>query len=404
LALVALIGNDVNRSGAVEAARAAGFSAAAMDGEAQGGFPVVWWTPRSQLPWNSPSGILAATEGVWPGVPASDTSGAVDAGPTGVPWVDANGWFVRLARARAPGRTIWLAYEPQSKAMLGGAAYLLAVADAAAYGARWVVSLDPALRAGLASKETRAIDAWRRMAEALAFFEARRKWREYEPVAALGVISDFSGPNEDFAGEVLNLLARRPLPARVLPKPRALAAPLGGLKALVYADRNAPEPALQKKLTAFAANGGLLIAGPAWPAGPGPWHAADPYGRFRIRNVGRGRLAVAKEEMQDPYLAAADAHVLLSRRHDPVRVWNGGSTNSYYTVSPDGRNAVLQVVNYSARVQGHPISVGFPERYRSARFLSPGEDAVPLDLHPSGGGIEIHLPPFPVYAAVELEK
>src|SRR5262249_29987462 len=53
----------------------------------------------------APPGITVL-KGEWPGVRSSQGGSA--AGPTGVPWVDSNGWAVRLARVREPEKIIWV--------------------------------------------------------------------------------------------------------------------------------------------------------------------------------------------------------------------------------------------------------------------------------------------------------
>lgn len=326
-------------------------------------------------------------------------------GPTGLPWVDSNGWFIQLARARAPSKTLWIAVEaPAKEPFLRAAAYELAVADAETYGARWVVSLDERLRAGLMAGSREALDTWSRIAKALEFFKARRQWNRYELVSVLAVISDFSGHNEELAGEILNLAARRPLPVRIIEKSRAMGALLEGLKAVIYPDQEPPPEDLRRKLLGFVRGGGLLLANHKWEPVEGEPSEGDSYRRFDVRKLGRGRLAVATEEMQDPWAVALDAHLLLSRRHDPLRFFNAGSMNSHYTVAPQGGRALLQILNYSMRAAGHPVSATFPVRYRTARLWSFGsKEPVTLEPAPAEPGVEIHLPALGAYAAIELE-
>jgi len=359
-------------------------------------------TPRSRPDWSSASPILAVSEAVWPGV-AMDSGSGVGAGPTGVPWVDSNGWFVRLATVRAPGKSIWLACDPPEKRVLPPEAYALAVADAEAYGARWIISLADGL--GLAQKKPQALQAWRQVTGALEFFRAHREWSQFRPLGVLGVLSDFSGPNQDLAGEILNLLSRRSLPYRIFEKSRFVQSPIGGLKAIIDPDQQPPDGPLRRKLMAFVRSGGLLIVGPQWKPPEGPLGPGDVHGRHGVRLVGKGHLAIAKEETQDPYLVAADAHLLLSRRNDLLRLWNAGSMNAHYTVAPDGKRALVQLINYSGRPAGHPVTLGLTEPYRTARFWGLGV-ATPAPLKPvaAARGIELPLPDFGVYAAVELEK
>jgi len=389
----------------VERARAAGLAVVAPEGQAQGGLPTIPWTARSKVPWTGSAPVLAVSDNLWPGIPARSEGGA-DAGPTGVPWVDSNGWFIQLARTRAPSKTFWLAYDPPPKAQfLRAASYLLAAADAETYGARWVVSLDERLRAGLVAKDSQALETWKQLAAALSFFKAHRDWNQYRPLNAMAVISDFAGPNEELSSEILNLAARRPLPIRIVEKARSVKASFEGLKAIIYADQQPPAPELQKKLLAFARGGGLLIAGPKWPAVEGAPAPGDAYQRFNVHTLGKGRLATSKEDLLDPYTLVMDSHLLLSHRHDPLHFFNAGSTNSYYTASPDGKKALVQIVNYAMRPAGHPISFTTQERYRAARMwtLESGSP-VALEVQAAGGGSDVHLPPLSVYAAIELEK
>jgi hypothetical protein len=398
-------GGERNLKPIIDRARDAGLAVVAPEGAKQAGVPTVPWTERSKVNWSGAAPVVAISDSLWPGIPARAGGGA-GAGPTGVPWVDSNGWFIQLARARAPSKTFWLASDPPPKAQfLRGASYQLAVADAETYGARWVVSLDERLRAGLVARDSQALETWKQLSAALAFFKAQRAWNQYRPLNVMAVISDFAGPNEELAGEVLNLAARRPLPIRILEKSGAVKASFEGLKAIIYPDQQPPGPELLKKLMAFVRSGGLLIAGPKWPVVEGAPAAGDTYERFQVRAVGKGRLAAAKEELLDPYLLVMDAHLLLSHRQDPLHFFNAGTTNSYYTASPDGRQALVQIVNYAMRVAGHPISFTTQERYRAARMWTLGS-ATPaaLEVQPAGRGSDVHLPPLSVYAAVELEK
>src|SRR4051812_3484764 len=63
----------------------------------------------------------------WPGLPEKSAS----AGPTGNPWLDANGWQVRLARAQKPEKPVWVYTEKPQPVNCA-----LAVADAAQCGGR----------------------------------------------------------------------------------------------------------------------------------------------------------------------------------------------------------------------------------------------------------------------------
>lgn len=215
------------------------------------GEPSVAWLSRADVARRSTSPVLALTDNVWPSIrlSANGDEGAVDAGPTGVPWIDSNGWFVQLARTVAPKKAVWIVAEPPGpKVVRPVESYSAAVADAAAWGGRWVVSLDTRLRAELAARKPQALLAWRNIARMLAFFETHKDWRAWQSMAVLAVLSDFAGPNEFFSMKALNLIVRRQLPLRIMDKTQPGAWSLDGLKAVIYVDHDAPAPVIREKL------------------------------------------------------------------------------------------------------------------------------------------------------------
>jgi hypothetical protein len=341
-----------------------------------------------------PPAGTAIVDGAWPGVKSTRGGGGQEAGPTGVPWVDSNGWLVRLSRAQRPGTTVWVEAPPKDRRMFSPASYELAVADMAAHGARWVISLDP----GLAAQVTAETPAWKRLMAAAAYFAPRAAWAEYTAAAVLGVVSDYAGGNEFMGQELLNLLARAGMNYRIVLKGKP---DFTGLRALLYADKEAPSAALRKQAMAFVEAGGLLIAGPVWGAASGK---VDPavHPRFAVSAAGKGRVATALAEPDDPWQLANDSVVLVSHRHDLVRCFNSGSFASYYTHSPDRQKALVHLLFYSDRGPGE-ASVRVAGKYRSARISTveqPEMKAVPAEF--GKDSVEVHLPPVPPYVALEL--
>jgi hypothetical protein len=406
IALVALIDGLAG----LAAARAAGFDAIASPQAAQGVIP---WTPRAGMPRDSAAPVLAVTGSVWPSVRTSNTerwaggsgAAAAEAGPTGVPWVDSNGWFVQMARVLAPGKGIWIVAEPPAKLTnLRAETYALAVADAAAYGGRWVVTLDEAFASSLSAADAPALADWRALAAALRFFSAHHEWSTYRPLSALGILSDFHGDNEFLSTEILNLISRRQVPFRVLANSAQGAGSLEGLKAVIYADRELPAPPLRKQLLAFVQAGGLLVCpkgSASLASGPAVQGA---HGRFQVYTMGSGRIAVSTQDQMDPFVCAGDAHILLGRRQDLIRIWNPGASSSYYASPAAGRgNALLQLLSYTRRPVSD-MSVQLAHPWRSARFWTLGaQQAQAVDLIKKPAGVEVHIPPFAVFCALELE-
>lgn len=357
----------------------------------------------------SPPRRVNVIKGLWPGMKLSE-SGAVDkvvAGPTGAPWVDSNGWKIRLTSALHPGTAVWVdAAPPKGKgARLSTEAYLIAVADAAAPGGRWIISLDDQLALDVAGQKAEALQTWKLLTGAAGFFDARQAWSAYLPEAVVGIISDFSGKNEFLSNEILNLLARTGQQYEVVPKDRISESSLGSLRAVLYADAEPPTPDLRKRTLAFVRAGGMLITGRQWGDLPGTPTTGEGHPRYTLRALGKGGVAVAKADLDDPYRVANDSVILMSHRHELLRFWNPGAVSSYLTLAPGGKRALVQMVFYaSARATEGP-TVRVVGRYRTARLWTLDQaTARDVEMVAQKDAVELHLPRVTVYAGVELES
>jgi hypothetical protein len=276
--------------------------------------------------------------------------------------------------------------------------YLVGVADAAAYGGKWVIPLDPAFRKGVASKSAEAVRDWQRLSAAVRFFAAHADWSSLGARSMLGVLSDFHGDNEFLSTEILNLAARQQIAYKLLDKAKFNGIQTG-LRAVVYADGQAPSAPIREALNRFVEGGGLLITGPAWGGVPGEALPDSPTVRFALYASGKGRIALGND-FSDPYLVAQDAQVLLSHRYDPIRIWNPGTLGTY--VTGDERRTVVHLVNYSGRTGREALSLKVMGNFTKA-VLHGLEAKAPVDVKMARqkDGVELYLPAVPVYAAVE---
>jgi hypothetical protein len=348
----------------------------------------------------SPPAGVAIIPGEWPGVAVSRGGGAA-AGPTGVPWVDTNSWKIRLEAARRPGANIWVDAPPKGARVSVGS-YRTAIADAAAYGGRWVISLDAQLAAGIADGNADALSTWKEIAGADGFFAARKEWPAYLPEAVVGVISSFAGDDEFMGQELLNLIGRTNQQYAVLLKTKLPVTPFRGLRAVIYADAQPPAAELRKQILDFVSAGGLLITGPKWGVPPGI-PAKDEHPRYATRALGKGRVAFAKADPDDPYVLANDSALLISHRYELLRFWNGGAVGSYLTVAPDRKRAVAHLLFYADRGPDH-ASVRIAGRYRKASLWTlDRQEPRPVEMEIQKDAVELHLPAVSQYAAAELE-
>jgi hypothetical protein len=405
LALVGWIAGGDLRD-AARTASAAGLDAVAAESEDAE-------LPQGALPFRGrrfarrgPSDFLGVSGLVWPGIRDETPRGAdASTGPTGPPWIDSNTWYVRLAGALIAPKALWLALEPPPRGQaIDAASYLRAIADASIYGARWVVSLDPFLRTGLSDGRPAAREAWAEIARGIAFFEARRDWTSLPPVGQLGVVSAFAGPDEFLSFEVLNLLSRQGSLYRILAREAGRSVPLDGLDAVLYVDQGRPGRELEEKLYAFAEAGGTLVLPPGWDERG----AADddaPTPRFRLFRCGRGRIALSRAELADPFLLADDAQILMSHKNDRVRAFNPGTSLLHYAASADARRGVLHAIRFDSPDPGAPLTAWFKESWSEAHaWAADGSPGVAVPRLASERGAEFSLPPVAAYCALELAR
>lgn len=350
--------------------------------------------PHNELPRD-----VIQIQGLWPGIRSMrfGAIGAAGTGPTGEPWINSNAWPVRLAAARNPAKTVWVHTVP-AKTGISAQPYIMAIADAALGGGRWVIALEDELAAGIANGAPECLNVWRRIAAVSSFFSAHRAWSGFQPEAVLGVLSGFSTSAEE---EVLNLITRSGQQYRVLPKDAPGGPDLAGLRAVVYADPEPPSATDRAAVLKFVADGGMLIAGPQWGSTEGSAKGSADHPRFLRLTLGKGSFAIAKAPLADPYLLASDCGILVSHRYDLLRFWNGGALQAYYSRGLDSRS-LLQVLFYATQ-PATDTSLWIAGNHRSARLWTlERPDPVVLPIEPVRDGIELNLPGAMRYAAIEL--
>lgn len=381
----------------IESARAAGLDGLVLEGDfpdarrltAAAPFPLITLGSRG----GEDSPVVAIMDGLTPRVRALSEDDAATATPTSEPWIDSNTWLVRSLRA-ADRRPVWLAHTLEKPSVED---YLRAIADAAVAGGRWVVSPDPELLAGLWRKRPEALAVWRRMAAFLRFFEERAEWRAFEPAGPLGIVYDRAGPNAEVSAEILNLVARRRIPYRVIPRPSLDAESIRGLVAVLATDLAPPTGRERELLRWFAEQGGLVVAGPAWSSTPPT--GAD----YVVSAAGKGRLVAYAGDPPDPEAVSRNMLSLLGRNNIGIRLFNAPSVLCAVSSADSGRRLLVQLTNY-ASMPSEAVTVRVTGDYRAARLFAP--EAPPLEMVPQKleGAVQVRIRSIPVYAALLLEK
>jgi hypothetical protein len=334
---------------------------------------------------------VLALEGVTPSV--GKLSDVTIASASGGMWIDSNMWLVRSFRPGPGRRPVWIAQRPTVPSV---DAHLKSIADAAAAGGHWIVTLEDGLRPKLLRRDAEALSVWRRIGVYLAFFEDHAAWHSLSPFGTVGLILDPAGPNLAHSEECLNLVARRQIPYRVIERSQLGAPAVTGLRAVFAFDLAPPTAAERKILLDFAEQGGLVLGGPSWGTPPKDQS-------YTMLAAGQGELAVYKDPAADPASVARDLNDLLPTPELGVSVFGAPSVLSYVSTTEAGDRLLIQSVNY-AGMPAESLTIWIAGRYSTARFYSP--ESAPVDLTPrrSGSRTEIVIPQLSVYGALLVEQ
>jgi hypothetical protein len=318
---------------------------------------------RAQIQFDSNAGVAGSFQGVWPGVETGDDAKAA---PSGAPWIDTNTGFLRFARS-ATRATVWIANTPPPKTVMPVQRYLQAVADAAITGSRWVVALDEDFSRRLLAQDSQALQDWKRIAELLRYYEDHKDWRAARPFAQLALVEDVSS-GALLSGGILDMIAVKHTPVRPVPNARLKGDALLASKMAVNVDPDSLDAQQKDTLKAFTRAGGTLLTGP-----PG-WKFPQP------RN---DQITLEKDDLKKLDEIWRELNSLTGRKNLGARLFNVSSMLSNLLESPDGKQVILQLANYSD-FPVENVTVHVLGQYKEAKLYRP--DGSPLNI--SGYAVE----------------
>ena len=347
--------------------------------------PVIEIGARSRIPLGSSAPILATNQGVWPGI-SPDDDGAKKTGPTSSVWIDTNTGFLRAVRSWG-SPTVWIANLPPPKTVVSTSRYLQVIADAAASGARWVIALDSDLVPRLAAREEAAMGTWNRIAVLLRYFEQHPEWRAMPEGGTLALVQD-PGKGGLLSGGILDMIAVKHTPVRPIARQQLSAAALSGATMAVNVDAAALTPEQKEILRNFTRGGGTLLTGP-----PG-WKDPTP---------GAGKITLEKEELERLNDIWHDVNSMIGRRNMGVRLFNVASMLSNYLAAPDGKTAIVHLVNYSDYPVDN-VAMHFLGEFKHATLIGPDTAGKPLEIYKTEEGWGVDVDRVGVCATIKLEQ
>jgi hypothetical protein len=310
--------------------------------------------------------------------------------PSSQPWIESNIWLARSFLFGQPSRPVWIGSQLESPTTLD---YERAVADAAAAGGRWIISLDDRLRAKLRTHDASALDTWRRLSIYLKFAESHGVWREFAPYGNVAVVLDPASTQPDQADEYLKLAVRRQIPYQLISRSDLNATLLARFRAILAMELNPPSAGERKLFQDFAEAGGVVITSSSWGSSP----TSEPFAEVPS---GKGRVVVYKDP--DPDAIARDLKELLSDDDLGVVPFNVPSVVTFASGGGAGKPLVVQLVNYFDH-SVEAITLRLAGTFHSARLEAPESAPVDLPIRNEEGKTEVTIPKLLLWSSVSVQ-
>ncbi|HZT33004.1 MAG TPA: hypothetical protein VFA33_24160 [Bryobacteraceae bacterium] len=344
---------------------------------------VVQLTARNKMKLGGPDPIVGTYQGVWPGIQVAE-NGEAKAAPSGNPWIDTNSGFIRSVRVWG-SPAIWIGNLPPERTIVTGQRYLQVISDAEVYGARWIVALDQDFANRLQHGDAAARQDWQRIGQYLKYFEDHRDWRSWSPYGQLAVVQDPKNGGL-LSGGIIDMIAAKHTPVRPVPLALLSQDSLKGASMAVDVDPQALTPAQRAVLQSFTRGGGTLLSGP-----PG-WKDS----------VAGNSITLDKAELDRLNDIWHDVQSMIGRKNLGARLFNVASMLSFLESSPDGKQVVVHLINYS----GYPIenvTVHMLSEYHHARLITPEGVRKDLELYKTEEGSGVDIDAVSVCATLELD-
>ncbi len=315
--------------------------------------------------------VSATSQGVWAGI--NTVEDTAKAAPSGGPWIDTNTGFLRFAQA-ASDLPIWIANPPPPKTIIPVERYLQSIGDAAMSGARWVVTFENDFAKSLLARDAKALEGWARITQLLAFLEEHKAWRAWRPGGEMSVVQDVNS-GALLSGGVLDMIAVKHTPVRPAPTSRLKTSMFKGATMAVNVDPESLNDAQKQVLREFTRNGGSLLTGP-----PG----------WKFPSAKPGEITLSKEDLEKLDAIWKEVNTMTGRRNLGARLFNVSSMLSNLLVSPDGKQTILHLVNYS-NYPVENVTVHLTGKFTRARIYQPDKKPLDLAVYPieEGTGVDI---------------
>jgi len=224
------------------------------------------------------------------------------------------------------------------------------------------------------------------MMELARYYESHAEWRDMQPAGQLAILQDVDS-GALLCGGVLDMIAVKHTPVRPVPAHKVAAQGLQGTTMALNVDPSTLTDEQKQALRAWTRSGGTLLSGPATWKFPPP--SAD-------------QITLSEEDVKTLDEIWKEMNSMTGRRNLGARLFNVSSMLSNFVRTGDGRQSVLQLVNYS----GFPVenvTVHVLGSFQSATLLAPGAAPKKLEVYEVEEGTGVDIDAVNVAATLVLE-
>src|SRR5580700_1100838 len=236
--------------------------------------------------------------------------------------------------AERPGSTptsVWIANRVPANKAQPVTHYLGAIGDAGMTGARWVLDFDDDFAGRLIKRDNAALADWKRIIQNIKYYEDHREWRGFVPRSTLALVED-TGTGALLSGGIVDMITTRHTPVRPVPARRLEPEALLRATMTVNVDPESLNQHQKEVLRAFTRAGGTLLSGP-----PG----------WRFPSLKPDQITLESSDLEKLDQIWKELNGLFGRQNLGARLFNVSSMLSNLLESPDGKQVVLHLVNYS---------------------------------------------------------
>jgi hypothetical protein len=207
----------------------------------------------------------------------------------------------------------------------------------------------------------------------LRFVESHPEWRGLQPFGKLAIVQD-PADGALLSGGILDMIAARHTPVRPLPRQKLEPGALKGSEMAVNVDPQSLTPEQKEVLKQFTRSGGMLLTAPAG------WMEPLKGDQITLPDTETKRLDDVWHDIQS----------MIGRRNLGVRLFNVSTMLSNLLATPDGKQVVVHLVNYSS-YPVESVTVHLLGEFHHAKLFTPegGERAVEIYKSEEGSGVDI---------------